>query len=132
MIGAAIFVYLGLVILGALPSPLPPAAVAVMGDLFSDYVAFWRAYDLGPRTAHVWPYLGWGMIAVGALRARRLLLLLRYAYWLRWLLGFRTFGNARIARRSDCFLDRQAKGGFSITVKDTFLPSVEPPTGPSR
>ena len=102
MIGAAIFVYLGLVILGALPSPLPPAASAVMGDLFSDYVDFWRAYDLGPRTAHVWRYLGWGMIAVGALRARRLLLWpLRHAYWLRWVFGFRTFGNARIARRSD-------------------------------
>lgn len=102
MIGAAIFVYLGLVILGALPSPVPPAASAVMGDLFSDYVDFWRAYDLGPRTAHIWRYLGWGMIAVGALRARRLLLWpLRHAYWLRWVLGFRTFGNARIARRSD-------------------------------
>lgn len=102
MIGAAVFVYLGLVILGALPSPIPPPAAAILGDLFSDYVAFWRAYDLGPRTAHVWPYLGWGMIAVGALRARRLLLWpLRHAYWLRWMLGFRTFGNARVARRSD-------------------------------
>ncbi|PJN92504.1 hypothetical protein CNY89_25825, partial [Amaricoccus sp. HAR-UPW-R2A-40] len=43
MIGAAIFIYLGLVILGALPSPIPPAASAAMGDLFSDYVDFWRA-----------------------------------------------------------------------------------------
>lgn len=102
MIGAAIFVYLGLVILGALPSPIPATALAAAADFFAPHVEFWRAYDLGPRTAHFWPYLGWGMIAVGGLGLRRFLFLpFRYAYWLRWIFGYRTFGNARIARWSD-------------------------------
>lgn len=99
MIGSVLFVYLGLVILGIVPSPVPAAFWTFAADFYAPWVEFWRAYDLGPRTAHVWPYVGWGMIVVGGLGLRRFLLVpFRYVYWLRWIFGYRSFGNARMAR----------------------------------
>lgn len=42
------------------------------------------------------------MIVVGGLGMRRFLLVpFRYVYWLRWIFGYRSFGNARMARGSD-------------------------------
>lgn len=102
MIGSMLSVYLGLVILGVVPSPVPAAFWTFTADFYAPWVEFWRAYDLSPRTAHVWPYVGWGMIVVGGLGLRRFLLVpFRYVYWLRWIFGYRSFGNARMARGSD-------------------------------
>lgn len=112
MIGAAVFVYLGLVILGIAPSPVPAAVWTFAADFYAPWVEYWRTYDLGPRTAHVWPYVGWGFVLIGALRLRGLLLWpLRHAYWFRWVFGVRIFGGARWARRRDLRADGMTKPG---------------------
>jgi Type IV secretory pathway, VirD4 components len=106
MLVSVAFLYLGLLILGLVPSIIPASAWAAAAPFYGPWVEAGRLLGLGALLGPLMPYVGWGFVLLAFARVRRLALRVlvlpfRHAYWLRRLFGQRIFGGARWARRAD-------------------------------
>ncbi|KNY13054.1 hypothetical protein AKG11_31375 [Shinella sp. SUS2] len=101
MIGTIILILIGLWIAGVVPVPWSTGG-PIFQFLFGDFIAFGEKYDINAVLRAWRPWIGWGLVALSALRLRGLIWWpLRHAYWLRRLFGGRVFGKARWARLRD-------------------------------
>lgn len=103
MLGRLLLLFIGLVVAGALPSPIPAAWLAFLADFMGrDWAIFADRYNVAAGVDRLRPWVGWGLVVIALLGLRQALLWpLRHAYWFRRIFGRRIFGRARWAKVRD-------------------------------